>query len=171
MFNFGEVLATPILQVLNQTPNAWLSSVLHAFDGGDVDTFALLVEQNRDAYFSQPALVSRQDFVKEKVVLLSLMNLVFERPAHERTIPFRDIAERGRLPVDQVEWLVMRAMSLGLIKGVIDEVDNTVSVTWVQPRVLNTDQIRQLASRLQSWGDKVKETLHYVEDQTPELFN
>lgn len=30
------------------------------------------------------------------------MNLVFETPAHERTIPFSAIAERGRLGVEQV---------------------------------------------------------------------
>ena len=28
VFNFGEVLATPILQVLQQTPQAWLSQIL-----------------------------------------------------------------------------------------------------------------------------------------------
>jgi hypothetical protein len=82
----------------------------------DVDKFALLVEKHKEAYFSQPALVNRQEFVKEKVVLLSLMNLVFETPAHERTIAFATIAERGRIGVEQVEWLLMRAMSLKLIK-------------------------------------------------------
>lgn len=28
VFNFGEVLATPILGVLQQTPHAWLSEIL-----------------------------------------------------------------------------------------------------------------------------------------------
>ena len=35
-------------------------------------------------------------------MLLSLMNLVFETPAHERTIAFATIAERGRIGVEQV---------------------------------------------------------------------
>jgi 26S proteasome regulatory subunit N9 len=70
-----------------------------------------------------------------------------------------------------VEWLLMRAMSLGLIKGVIDEVAQSVNITWVQPRVLNQDQVKQLASRLQDWGAKVDSTLRYVEDETVELLN
>jgi 26S proteasome regulatory subunit N9 len=170
VFNFGEVLATPILSVLAQTPHAWLSDLLQVFDAGDVDKFAQLVETHREAYFSQPALVNRQEFVKEKVVLLSLMNLVFETPSHERTIPFTKVAARGRIGVEQVEWLLMRAMSLGLIKGVIEEVAQEVSVSWVQPRVLNQEQVRQLAGRLAGWSGKVAETLGYVEGQTPELF-
>ena len=35
-------------------------------------------------------------------MLLSLMNLVFATPAHERTLPFAAIAERGRIAVEQV---------------------------------------------------------------------
>lgn len=39
VFNFGEVLSTPILHVLTNTPNEWLSAVLKAFDAGyDHDT-------------------------------------------------------------------------------------------------------------------------------------
>ena len=40
--------------------------------------------------------------------------------------------------------LVMRALSLGLVKGTIDEVDESVHMTWVQPRVLNTEQVKYL---------------------------
>ena len=41
----------------------------------------------------------------------------------------------------EVELLVVRAISLNLVKGVIDEVDEKVHMTWVQPRVLNTEQV------------------------------
>ena len=41
-----------------------------------------------------------------------------------------------------MEWVLMRAMSLGIIKGLIDEVEENVSITWIQPRVLDKNQIR-----------------------------
>lgn len=48
----------------------------------------------------------------------------------------------------------MRAMSLGLIKGVIDEVDAIVNITWVQPRVLDKAQISMLSEQLNGWTEK-----------------
>ena len=51
----------------------------------------------------------------------------------------------------KVEWIMMRAMSLGLIKGTIDEVESTFSVTWVQPRVLNLDQLGVLQTQIGDW--------------------
>lgn len=41
----------------------------------------------------------------------------------------------------QVELLVMKALSVGLVKGSIDEVDGRVHMTWVQPRVLDLQQV------------------------------
>lgn len=35
----------------------------------------------------------------------------------------------------------MKALSLGLLKGSIDEVDQKVHMTWVQPRVLDLEQV------------------------------
>lgn len=43
----------------------------------------------------------------------------------------------------QVELLVMKALSVGLIKGNIDEVDQKVQMTWVQPRVLDVQQVKR----------------------------
>lgn len=35
----------------------------------------------------------------------------------------------------------MKALSVGLVKGSIDEVDKKVHMTWVQPRVLDLQQV------------------------------
>lgn len=39
----------------------------------------------------------------------------------------------------------MKALSVGLIKGNIDEVDQKVQMTWVQPRVLDLQQVNTYA--------------------------
>ena len=49
-------------------------------------------------------------------------------PAERRTIPLSDIAARTKLDTDGVEFLLMKALSLNLIKGKIDEVQQTVQV-------------------------------------------
>ena len=56
-------------------------------------------------------------------------------PADKRTIHLSDIAERTKLNVDGVEFLLMKTLSLNLIKGTIDEVDQTVHVSF--PAVVN----------------------------------
>ncbi|CAN0084035.1 unnamed protein product, partial [Laminaria digitata] len=170
VFNFGEVLATPILSMLDGSPNAWLGSMMQAFNKGDIDAFNKLCVENQETMSAQPALVSRATFTKEKIALLCLMNMVFERDSQDRNIPFEEVAARTKLPIDQVEWLVMRAMSLKLVKGVMDEVERLVHVTWVQPRVLENSQLARLNERLGEWRGRVNEAHIYVEEQTPELF-
>lgn len=56
-----------------------------------------------------------------------------------------------------------------LVEGVIDQVDSTVQVSWVQPRVLSVPQVAALRTRLDSWLDRVHSTLLSVEAETPEL--
>lgn len=48
----------------------------------------------------------------------------------------------------------MRAMSLGLIKGIIDGVEEVVNVTWVQPRVLDKGQLNLLHDQLGAWTER-----------------
>jgi hypothetical protein len=60
----------------------------------------------------------------------------------------------------QVEWVLMRAMSLGLIKGIIDGVEEVVNVTWVQPRVLDKDQLNLLHDQLGAWTERYYIYMH-----------
>jgi 26S proteasome regulatory subunit N9 len=74
---------------------------------------------------SQPALMHRQKAVQEKLTLLSLVHLVFEKDSTERTLAYTEIAARLQVSIDQVEWVVMRAFSVHLLEGSMDQVDQT----------------------------------------------
>lgn len=68
---------------------------------------------------------------------MSLLDLIFQLPKNERTITFNIIVNKCQIHLNDVEKLIMRAMSLELIKGSIDQIDGIVSVTWIIPRVLD----------------------------------
>lgn len=169
VYNFGEVLATPILGALENTPNAWLGQLLQVFARGDVDAFATVVSENSAQFNACASLVARTDFLKEKITLLALMNLLFETPSHMRTIQFQQIANTTSLDLDQVEWLAMRAMALGLVKGQIDQVNTTIHFTWVAPKVLDNDQITHLVNQLDTLSEKATTALNIIHDKTVDL--
>merc|ERR1712154_613021 len=140
-----------ILDVLNGTENEYLVKLMTASADGDVDILEKISTEYAEAISKQPTLVNRADVVKEKITLLALVNMIFERPSSERTLTFDDIATRTKMPIEKVELIIMRALSLGLIKGSMDQVDQTVEVTWVMPRVLDGENMRQLATRFGEW--------------------
>lgn len=99
------------------------------------------------------------------------MELVFNKSSDQRNLPFKTIADATKLPVEEVELLVMKALSLKLVKGVIDEVTSTVTITWVQPRILDLNQVAKMRDRVQTWIDSTNQVLQFLESSTaPELF-
>lgn len=54
---------------------------------------------------------------------------------------------------------------LGLIRGTLDQVDSTVDITWIQPRVLEGAQLHTLAQQIDAWCDSVGQTAGEVEAQ------
>ena len=172
VYNFGEVVHNNklILNVLNGTENEYLVKLMEASANGDVDALEKISQEHNAAIAAQPALVGRADVVKEKITLLALVNMIFERPSSERTLSFEDIASRTKMSIDQVELIVMRALSLGLIKGSMDQVEQTVDVTWVMPRVLDEANMKSLADRFGEWAVKVSQTKEYMGEHVPVTF-
>ncbi|CAI9095224.1 OLC1v1031116C1 [Oldenlandia corymbosa var. corymbosa] len=169
IYNFGELLAHPIIKSLLGTKVEWLYSILEAFNCGDLVRYRELCNIHRAALSSQPALVQNEKKLLEKINILCLMEIIFSRPAEERTIPLSVIADRTKLSVEDVEYLLMKSLSVHLIEGIIDQVNGTVHVSWVQPRVLGISQVKSLRDRLDSWVEKVHTTLVSVEAETPDL--
>jgi 26S proteasome regulatory subunit N9 len=55
-----------------------------------------------------------------------------------------------------VEWLVMKAFALGLIRGTIDQVQEVVYIQWIQPRVLSIEQVQKMKERMNTWTNEIK---------------
>jgi 26S proteasome regulatory subunit N9 len=165
VYNLGQLATSPIVQILQGTSDAWLVELLQACANGHVQTFKTLCSQVYPSQIAgQPALVHRGQQMHEKMTLLALAQMVFERPSSERTLEFSEIARRLEIPLEQVEWVIMRAFSVKLIDGSMDQVDGTVHVTWVLPRTLNNDQMSDLAVRFGEWAAKVSKTKEYMQD-------
>ncbi len=62
------------------------------------------------ALFEQPALVAFDNVVKEKVVLVCVMELASQRAPHDKSIPFTEIAATTRMLPEQVCVVQMRGL-------------------------------------------------------------
>ncbi|VDL73887.1 unnamed protein product, partial [Nippostrongylus brasiliensis] len=137
VYNFGELLAHPILKALEGSSEKWLAEVLYAFNCGDLNKFYAL-----EKHWSEwDDLKRKKEFLVGKIRLLAIMELALARPSKERKISFKEIATKCQVPNNEVEFLVMKALSKDLVRGAIDQVNRVVLITWVQPRVLNTTQV------------------------------
>lgn len=168
IYNFGEVLSHTIILSLAGTEHEWLLLLLKAFNSGNLEQFDAVCKQSAKQMNDQAVLVAHEEFLRQKVTILALMELAFSR-ALENTISFKDVEKACRLPSKEVEYLLMRSMSLGLISGVIDNVDQVISITRVQPRVLDREPVGHMAKRLSAWCANVDKTLEFVGQQTVSL--
>eukprot|EP01091_Cochliopodium_minus_P003817 TRINITY_DN13775_c0_g1_i1.p1 TRINITY_DN13775_c0_g1~~TRINITY_DN13775_c0_g1_i1.p1 ORF type:complete len:388 (+),score=125.41 TRINITY_DN13775_c0_g1_i1:36-1199(+) len=170
VYSFGELVTQPILKSLSNTDQQWIVELLNAFYKGDIKTYHKLIETYKDRLNQQPVLTSNVSFLSEKISILGLIELIFNKPSQNRTISFKEISQATFLKLEEVELLVMRALSVGLIRGEIDEVSQLVMIDWVQPRVLSTEQISTLKDKIVDWKEHIKKTQSTIEDQSQELF-
>mmetsp|Transcript_684 Transcript_684/g.1196 ORF Transcript_684/g.1196 Transcript_684/m.1196 type:complete len:478 (+) Transcript_684:51-1484(+) len=175
VYNLGQVVYENeyLLQVLDdgtETEQGYLKGIMVAAAQGNVkgamDILNVHLKDLEELYKNKSGgnIVGLANIIQEKIILLGLVHMVFERESHERQMAFVDIAQRLNVGLEQVEWICMKAISKGLMKGSMDQVDGVVDVTWVMPRVLDEAMLKNLAMRLGEWKDKVGEMRNYMKD-------
>lgn len=168
IYNFGEVLDHAIIRSLKGTDSEWLLLLLEAFNKGNLAKFEAVSKQSATQIKEQPVLVIQEEFLQQKIRILALMELAFSR-ALDRSIAFSEVEKACSLPAHEVEYLLMRSMSLGVVSGVIDNVDQSVCITRVQPRVLGREPIGNMSERLSKWCSNVGETVNFLKEGTTGL--
>lgn len=54
---------------------------------------------------------------------------------------------------EQVEGLVMKAMSLGLVRGKMDQLARRVDISWIVPQVLDTQRVEVMRGKVRHWSE------------------
>lgn len=162
-FNFGRLLMfAPFTSRLKGNSDAWLLQLVEICNEGDVVGFEAFVTVNSDAIRNIPDLHESLPKLQRKVRQMALLHLVFYTPAESRTFTFAALATRCCLPKEGVEELLLSALALKIIEGTLDGLEETIEVSWVQPRILSVAEIRELANRIGGWVNLVKETSKQV---------
>lgn len=159
IYNFGELLLHPILDALKDEKDAWLRELLFAFNRGDLAAYDVLSGHIQ----SNPLLAQHANQLRQKIYLAALTEAVFRRPPHDRAMDFATIASETKVRPDEIEHLIMKALSLGLLRGTIDQVDEVAHINWVQPKVLDMKQIGNMRERLKDWDSSVNQLGNWIE--------
>ena len=111
------------------------------------------------------------DYLKQKVCIIAFLEFVFTLGKDDRNIPFSVIARVCNVELFDVEMLVMKAMSLELVRGSIDEAAEKVDIRWIMPRYLSKDNIRTMVARMKEWEAKMDQVTRFVQNESDELLN
>lgn len=154
IYNFGELILHDILNSISEPDSQyfWLYNLIHKLNSGNLPEFN---EWLATATQKSPVLAHHQTFLHQKIVIMSLLELISLKLATSKRINFKEISEVTGTPVDEVEHLIIKCFSLNLIKGFINQLDQMLVVTWLQPRILNLDQVKTLYDHLVDWDNKV----------------
>lgn len=149
IYNFGELILHDIFQEISQPSSSttssqynWLYQLIINLNAGNVDNFNHWLSI---AIKKAPILEQHQIFLKEKLTIMALLELV----SADKKLSFDIISEKTNTPIDQVELIIIKTMSLHLIEGYINQDQQYVVVSWIQPRILNLDQVKNLIQNVE----------------------
>jgi len=158
IYNIAELCEKETLKALLNTDYEWLFHLLQTLDSGNIVEFKKVCDQNQ--VFSKSDIIAKsQSQLDRKVRILAFLDLIFHLDKNSRTITFEQVANRSEIAIDEVELLVMKAISIGLFKGVIDQVDQTIRVEWVQPRMLSKEKLAVMKEKLTAWQENCTNVL------------
>lgn len=154
IYNFGELIMHDILNsIKNNKEYDWLYQLVITLNSGDLVNFNKWLKVG---YSKCPLLVKYDLFLKQKIMIMSLLELISLQSTTNKTLKFSQISEFTGAPINDVEHLIIKCFSLNLIKGSINQIDEVLLVSWLQPRILNLDQVKVLYNHLTHWDTQVE---------------
>jgi len=122
VFNITELLDKDVINSLLGTEFEWLYHMMKTLGYGKINEFDRTVQGNQEFISKFPNILKEMEYLNQKVRIIALLEMIFEVDKDQRQLPFAKIAETCQIELCDVELLIMKAMSLNLIKGTIDEV-------------------------------------------------
>uniref|UniRef100_A0A3B0N538 26S proteasome subunit, putative n=1 Tax=Theileria annulata TaxID=5874 RepID=A0A3B0N538_THEAN len=162
-FGFGELIHQPIIEhYLKGSDYNWLYEVLLIFNEGNLQLFEEALERFK-GQITHSELNGHEPELRYKLTLIALLNLAFRKPNKQRSLSFQEIVEHCKIQMDEVEPFILKALGCNLIQGHIDQTQGTIQVTWVQPRILDTNKLELVRQKLKGWISSTNELVKGLE--------
>jgi 26S proteasome regulatory subunit N9 len=97
------------------------------------------------------------EIVRQKVYIIALLNICFSAP--EKMVPLDRITSDLEISEEMCGYIVLRSFGLGLIDGWIDGENKVLYFNGTVPRVLNAEEIKQMAGQFENWKNKVRDVV------------
>ncbi|KAI3403723.2 SNX41 [Candida oxycetoniae] len=157
VYNFGELRLHDILNEIS-TPESqynWLYNLIQNLNSGNIKEYNHWLAI---AFEKSPFLTTHKTFLNQKIIIMALLELISIKSAStsmDKTLTFQEISQFTETDLNDVELLIIKCFSLGLIQGYINQIDQVLIVTWLQPRILHLESVKTLYNHLVEWGNKV----------------
>eukprot|EP01057_Protomagalhaensia_wolfi_P000876 Protomagalhaensia_wolfi_Nauph_80__875@NODE_1504_length_1496_cov_295_374056_g1164_i0_p1_GENE_NODE_1504_length_1496_cov_295_374056_g1164_i0NODE_1504_length_1496_cov_295_374056_g1164_i0_p1_ORF_typecomplete_len424_score85_18PCI/PF01399_27/3_3e03PCI/PF01399_27/1_3e07Herpes_U34/PF04541_13/0_038_NODE_1504_length_1496_cov_295_374056_g1164_i01181389 len=166
-YSFTELLQHDILKLISPGGAAYpqrglMRDILVICNSGDHLMLQAFVSQ-RGSQLEAAGLMKDMTLIQEKTTVFSLLELAFMKPQKSRVLTFAEISEACKVPMDEIEVLVMKVMSHGLLRGLIDAIEQTVAFTTLQPRLLDDHKVATLSQQFRAWSLQVTELVEHLE--------
>ena len=171
LYNFEELIEKDFFKLMQGSKYDWISNLILSFNSAKVDQFLSMLEQNKKNIEENPILKGKVDSLPIKIRIAALLELIFQKNKSERTLTFAEICKVCMTEEDKIEYIGMKALSHGLIKGYIDQADKKLFVNWIQPKYLGKDKISILKDRFNVWIDKAQKVLGDLQENAAGLLN
>ena len=171
LYNFEELIEKDFFKLMKGSKYDWISNLILSFNSAKVDQFLSMMEQNKKQIDENPILKGHVDFLPIKIRIAALLELVFQKNKNERILSFDEICKACLTEEDKIEYISMKALSHGLIKGYIDQIEKKLIVNWIQPKYLEKQKIVLMQDRLNAWIEKAQKVLIDLQDNGIALLN
>jgi len=171
LYNFEELIEKDFFKLMKGSKYDWISNLILSFNSAKVDQFLSMIEQNKKNIEENEILKGKSDFLPIKIRIAALLELIFQKNKAERTLSFDEICKVCMTEEDKIEYISMKALSHGLIKGYIDQAERKLYVNWIQPKYLGKEKIGVMKERINAWIDKAKRVVGDLQDNAAGLLN
>lgn len=166
MYNFTELVEKDFFKVLINSSYEWIYNIILSLNSGNVLQFQESIRNYHKEIQSEAVLLSKLSLLDMKIRISALLNLIFQKNKNEHAFSYQEISNFCNCDYNTVEIISMKALSLGLIRGYIDEIEKILVVNWVQPKFLDKERISILAERIDGWISKSVVVLGKFEEES-----
>ena len=171
LYNFEELIEKDFFKLMKGSKYDWISNLILSFNSAKVDQFLSMIDQNKKNIEENEILRGKSDLLPIKIRIAALLELIFQKNKNDRILTFEEICKVCMTEEDKIEYISMKALSHGLIKGYIDQADRKLFVNWVQPKYLGKEKIGILKDRMTAWIEKAQKVLGDLQENGASLLN